>query len=732
MKTTHLLALALVVASCTLAATASTSPLYPANGANYKRFSIERPPLLPKPQKCQWADKSIQLNKVSISLGKIDDKEKLYHIKDQLTKYLDQHGVEVVKAGEDNALPIIFKCNKSMNIPGAKEAWQKDESYKIKVGEKSIIILASSAKGYYYGMQTLMQLILRRDDKTSAAACIIADWPDFEVRGFMNDVGRNFMPIKDIMQELDAMAKLKFNVYHFHFTENDAWRLESKLYPELNAARHHTRWAGKVYSQKDFQKLVRACELRNIQLIPEMDMPGHSAAFRRALGLKNMENEKATKALTELIAEMCELVPVEKMPYIHIGTDEVKGHERVNAGTIKQYYDAVEKAGRQVIRWQHGLHTPKGAKRPIEQIWTGRLLRKSHPSNGARYIDSHETYLNHLDPFETAATFYFRRPCPFLNAQGMGMVLCSWPDLPMADTSNHTLQTPVYPSLAFASEPLWNTPHEPHTGNVFNDPQFIYFSNLPPQGSELLKGFEEYENRVLAFRDRFMKKHNFAYVRQANKPWKIIGPFPHGGKYNTVFPPETELLKGKKPSTSYKYEGENFKWHDEEYTGNTIMFKHYCDYPTTFNNSKGFPHPNHTYYALQYIYSPKAQKVSFWIGAQTWATSDRRHGTSGVPGEWFYTKPQFYVNGKTIAPPKWENPHARKIEYHDENYFYRKPTTIALKKGWNQVLVKSPSDPKMRRWMFTFTPISWEGKELSQDVKEAAGLKFSTEPWSSK
>ncbi len=706
----------------------SASQQYPSDGANYQRFSLERPPLLPLPQSCQWTDTSIRLSKVSLALpDKAQDSDKIAFIRSELARYLVDHQIKLVEAKTTGAYPIRFELG-AITLPAeAKHAWQREEAYQLSVTPEGVTVKAEDERGLYYGMQTLMQLLQQREQQTSIATCAITDWPDYEIRGFMNDVGRNYMPLDMIMEEIETMARLKYNVYHFHFTENYGWRLESKLYPELNRPENQSRWPGKNYSQEDFKALVRACARRNIQLIPEMDMPGHCAAFRKALGLKNMENEKATKALEDLIAEMAALVPAEDMPYIHIGTDEVKAHERVSTATLKRYYDAVEKAGRQVIRWQHGLATPKGVHPPIEQIWTGRLLRRSHPSKGARYIDSHETYLNHLDPFEQAATFYFRRPCPFTHAQGMGAILCSWPDLPMVDSRSHLRQTPVFGSLAFASEPLWNNPHPAYSGDLYKDPHFVYFSNLPSQQNPLLKGFAAYEDRVVAFRDRYMRDKEFTYVRQAHIPWRIIGPFPHEGKVETVFPPEAELLQGSKASDSYTYKGESYSWHPEHYTGHTITFKHYCDYPTTFNGGSGYPHRNHTYYALQYIYSPEAQTVPFWIGAQTWATSDRRHGPSGTPGEWLYTKAQFYVNGKAIAAPEWQNPHGKLEHYIDENYHYRRPTEVKLNKGWNQVLVKSPSLPQIRRWMFTFAPIAWDGKKIGQNVKEAAGLRFSVD-----
>lgn len=705
---------------------AETCPEFPSNSATFKRFKLQQPPLLPMPQQCAWGKKAIRLNEVSIEIiaGKEADEERVSFIKNTLEDFLVKHEVKIVEKGEGYPIKLVIAAKSAP--AAAVESWQKKESYLMTAASSGTLIQAESLNGLYYGVQTLTQLILRQNAITSLASCKISDWPDFEIRGLMNDVGRNFMTIEHIMEELDAMARLKYNVYHFHFTENYGWRLESKLYPELNKPENQPRFPGQNYSQEEFKQLVRACELRNIQLIPEMDMPGHTEAFRMALGLSNMENETATKALTELIAEMCALVPAEKMPYVHIGTDEVKSHERVSNATLKKYFDAVEKEGRQVIRWQHGLGTPKGSKAAIEQIWTGRLLKKSYPNKGAKYIDSHETYLNQLDPFEQAATFYFRRPCPFLSAKGMGAILCAWPDLPMTDSRNHTRQTPIFSSLAFASEGLWNSPHDVHRGDILKDPLFKYFSVLPNQGSKLLKDFAAYEDRVLAFRDRFVRESEFPYVRQANIPWNIIGPFPHDGDVSKVFPPE-EILAGKLPQKSYTYQGKKYAWHPEQYTGNTIMFKHYCNYETPFNASGEYPHSNHTYYALQYIYSPKEQEVQFWIGAQTWATSDRRNGPSSTAGEWLYTKAQFYVNGVAIEAPEWKNPNGKSEAMIDENYHYREPSMVKLKKGWNQVLIKSPSLPGLRRWMFTFAPISWDGKEIGKKVREVQGLQFSAD-----
>lgn len=704
---------------------ADTSPSFPADGANYRLFPVDKPPLVPKPRQVTWAGRAIPVESariVSPAPSQTSYPEQMAFIRGELTSFLKSHQVQVGKEGAFEIQFVKGDVKAETDKPKLQE-----EAYSLRVTPKGAVITARGTRGFFYGMKTLEQLLLRRNGKTTVAECSMVDWPDLEVRGFTNDVGRNYMPLTLIAKELDSMAQLKFNVYHFHFTEYPGWRLESKLYPELNDPKHFTRMPGKFYTQKEFKQLVEYCRLRNILLIPEMDMPGHSECFRKALNVK-MSDEKATKALEELIKEMCSLAPKEKMPIIHIGTDEAHGKdEQVNDAILKRYFNAVESCGRTPMRWHPGL-SPKGYNGAIQHLWTGRQNRQAWPTNGAKYIDSLETYLNHMDPFETAMTLYFRRPCPFRNADGMGMLLCSWPDLEITDPRNQVLQTPVYPGMGFAAEAMWNHPLGKETGDPNQDEYIKYFSNLPVQGDALLKGFTDYENRVLAIRDRFFKDKEFNYVRQANISWKLLGPIPNDGKTAQEFGPEQDARAGA-VKASYDINGKNYAWSGDDYTGATVIFKHYCDFPTLFNGGKmgAFPYRNHTYYAMTYIYSPKAQTVPFWVSGHTWATSDWRHGPVSVPGKWFHADPMFFVNGREIEPPKWARPGNNGVMV-DENYHFRAPTMIPLNKGWNRVLVKSPNNASTRRWMFTFVPVLVDPKTPGCNVKEFPGLRFSTKP----
>lgn len=671
--------------------------------SNELLFPAEQPPLLPMPQEIAWAGESLPIEAVALTVPESSDfPEQMKFMIRSLTNELKTLSVKTGLTG----YPLEFAFSAD------SELTRNLESYRLSAKESGCRIEAASARGLFYGFQTFKQLLTRRNGQTFLAFCQIKDWPAFQIRGFMNDVGRNFLPLNIIHEEIEMMARYKLNTYHFHLTENFGWRLESKIYPELTAPENNERSPGKFYTQKEFIDLVEFCRLRNITLIPELDLPGHSVAFRKALKVARMDDPRAVEGVCRLIQELASLVPKAKMPYLHIGGDEAHGVEKVTQATLQRYFDMIAACDRRAIAWFPGENV-QNFHDPIRQTWTGR---RAVPPKGCEYIDSQENYVNHLDPFEAPMTLFFRKNCPFPDRKGLGGILCIWPDLYIPDYRNHLLMTPVYPSMVSYSEAVWKSRIADET---------LYYSNLPVQGDSKLDEFRAFENRLLAHRDRYFAGKPFPYLRQSNIAWKILGPIPHGGKTARAFAPETEILP------EYTIDSKRYTWHSSAYTGATIIFKHYCDYPTLFNPHWKNESPNSTYYAQTHIWSPKDQAVPFWIGAHTWATSDFRDGTVNVPEKWFHADAEFRVNGELIPAPKWKTPNKRDGRaaltpfLEDENYHFRTPTPIHLKKGWNTVLVKSPHNKQTRRWMFTFIPVQWDGKSLGCNVREFPGLRFS-------
>ena len=116
----------------------------------------------------------------------------------------------------------------------------------------------------------------------------------------MIDVGRNYMSVAGLKEQIDVMALYKLNVFHFHATEDIAWRLAISRYPQLTAPENMLRDKGLYYSKEEIRELIRYCRDRHIQFIPEIDMPGHSGAFKRAMHT-DMQSDSGLLIVTSIL-----------------------------------------------------------------------------------------------------------------------------------------------------------------------------------------------------------------------------------------------------------------------------------------------------------------------------------------------------------------------------------------------------------------------------------------------
>ena len=207
-------------------------------------------------------------------------------------------------------------------IPGAflhQVPDMPEEAYRLNVETDAVTIEALSPTGVIRATQTLMQLA---EGTTPAVwdAVTITDWPAFKVRGFMHDVGRSFIPFEQLKRQIDLLSRFKVNVFHWHLTEKLAWRMEIKRYPQLTASENMIRYAGDYYTQEQCRELDAYAAERGVTIIPEIDMPGHSDVFTKAMGF-NMQSDEGVAALKVILDEVIDVFP--KAPYIHIGGDEV-------------------------------------------------------------------------------------------------------------------------------------------------------------------------------------------------------------------------------------------------------------------------------------------------------------------------------------------------------------------------------------------------------------------------
>lgn len=582
---------------------------------------------------------------------------------------------------------------KVASLPGVP--FNLKEAYALEINSDSVVIQATTDEGLFRAQQTIRQLTMIKNGQRYIAGCSIVDWPAFSIRGFMQDVGRNFMSLPLLREQIDVMAAYKYNTFHWHVTDNPGWRLESKKYPQLTSASSMSRWSGKYYSQEEFLELVNYCGDRFITLIPELDVPGHCAAFRKAFAIDSMSDQRVKPILLDLIDELCALVPKEKMPYIHLGTDEVWAkNERAAAGLLDALIERVKYHHREVIVWRPGQNI-ESDKTSITQLWS----EKGEPKEGHRYLDSRFNYLNHLDPLAGVAQLYFERICQASHGDSLrlGGILCCWNDNKVNNEYDILRQNPVYPGMLTYSETSWKG----QPANLGDQ----YMAKFPAPDNALFSEFQDFEDRLTRHRDLYFVGKPFPYVKQTPIVWKLYGPVEMAenlAMMDSGSPKIEKRIACLKPVY-----------------GGTVILSQQFGYPSYFSGKKG------TVYASTSIWSPKDQHVGCWIGFHDWSRSGgRRGGPFPVQGQWHTTNPEVWVNQKLIEAPVWKNPgleaKSEEIPFSDENYSFRNPTEIQLKKGWNKIWLKVPNDGHTWKWMFTFVPVKTDG----DNVQEYNDLKY--------
>lgn len=562
-------------------------------------------------------------------------------------------------------------------IEGAKF---QEEAYHLTVTGKRIILEATTPKGMYWGKQTLEQLKYTKNKKTYLPQCEITDWPAFRIRGFMHDVGRSYIPVEELKREISLLSRYKINVFHWHLTENQAWRLESKRYPQLNAPENMEREKGKFYTLDEARQLVEFCKQHQVLLIPEIDMPGHSAAFERTFKT-DMQSEKGTQILKDIIDEVCETFDV---PYLHIGTDEV---QFTNPDFVPMMVKYIRDKGKKVISYNPGWNYKPG-EIDMMQLWSYR----GKAQKGIPAIDCRFHYANHFDTYADLVAMFNSRI--YNQTEGSddlaGCIVAFWNDRFIDNTPQLLAENNFYPYMLTLAERAWRG-----GGNSYFDGKGTLLWEDEP---EQLTAFKEFEDRLLWQKKTWLKEVPFPYVRQTQSEWQITDAFPNGGDLNKVFPPEQQ------EDSVYQYEGNTY--HSRKIIGNGIYLRHV--WGTLVPGFYANPQENHTAYATRWIYSPKERKTQLMLEFQNYSRSES--DLAPRQGTWDYKCSRAWLNGKEIMPPVWENTNTERsneITLKNENYVSRPAVDVTLKKGWNKLMLKLPvgkfSSKKTRlvKWMFT-------------------------------
>jgi hexosaminidase len=365
----------------------------------------------------------------------------------------------------------------------------EDETYVLEVTSAGANLSAPTPLGSLHGLQTFLQLVDITADGFAAPAVVIRDQPRFPWRGLMIDSSRHFIPLDVLRRNLDGMEAVKMNVFHWHLSENQGFRAESKKFPKL----HEMGSDGLYYTQEEIRGLIDYARDRGIRIVPEFDIPGHSTAWfvghpelASAAGPYEIErkwgvfdpamdptNEKTYKFLDEFIAEMTKLFPDR---FFHIGGDEVNGkqwdanpkiqefkktHNLKNNDALQAYFSQriqkiVTKHGKAVIGWDE-IFVSGVPKDTVIQSWRGAASLANAAAQGYRGILSNGYYLDlgwpaarhyAVDPLGGAAA----NLTPEQQKLVLGGESCMWSEYVSAEN----IDSRIWPRNAAIAERLWS------------------------------------------------------------------------------------------------------------------------------------------------------------------------------------------------------------------------------------------------------------------------------------
>lgn len=383
---------------------------------------------------------------------------------------------------------------------GAVPRLGDDESYRLVVTASGAELSAETDCGVLRGLETFLQLIQPGPTGFAAPAVTIDDRPRFPWRGLMLDVSRHWMPGDVVKRTLDGMAAVKMNVFHWHLSDDQGFRIESRRFPRL----HEMGSDGRYFTQEEAREIIRYAADRGIRVIPEFDIPGHTTswlvgypelatiarpyAIERSWGIfdptLDPSNERVYKLLDGLIGEMAALFPDE---YFHIGGDEVSGkdwtasekiaafktahgaktNEEVHAYFNQRVAKLVTAHGKKMIGWDEVL-SPALPKNTIIHSWRGQKSLAEAARQGFQGILSAGYYLDHM---LSASTYYAADPlekeAASLSAEERARVLggeaCMWVEY----VTPLNVDSRIWPRTAAIAERLWSPQSVKDVGSMY-------------------------------------------------------------------------------------------------------------------------------------------------------------------------------------------------------------------------------------------------------------------------
>jgi hexosaminidase len=424
------------------------------------------------------------------------------------------------------------------------------EFYMLTVKPLSVVLRAPTICGLFRGAQTLRQLFPPEIENSESGkqrqewtlpCVVIEDYPAFSWRGLLLDCCRHFMTKDFIKHLLDVLAYYKISRFHWHLTEDQGWRIEIKQYPrltEIGAWRNEGgKRSGGYFSQDDVKEIITYASERYIEVVPEIEMPGHCTAalaaypdyscsggpFDVAITWGIFEdvycvgNEDTFTFLQNILTEVAALFP---FPYIHIGADEVpkrrwkdcykcqklmreKGFEReeqLQSYFINRIVRFLAALGKKAIGWDELLDGD-----PIDNItiqywrtWkkSNTLLRTGKEGKDIIVSPTSNCYLDYeLDKIDLA-TVYSLEPVPReFSRKAANHILGGECNMWTEYAPQDSVESKLFPRLLALAEVLWSAPKKRDTDN-FYDRVKEHYKRLEKMGVRYGKAFENEGDRV--------------------------------------------------------------------------------------------------------------------------------------------------------------------------------------------------------------------------------------------
>jgi hexosaminidase len=365
---------------------------------------------------------------------------------------------------------------------------EEDESYTLEVTERQASLRAATVVGVLRGLETLLQLVEGDREGFYLPAVSVDDRPRFRWRGLLVDIARHFQPMDVLKRNLDAMAAVKLNVFHWHLTEDQGFRIESRKFPKL----HRMGSDGNFYTQEQAREVIAYARERGIRVVPEFDMPGHATAWLvghpelgSAPGPYQIERrpgifeptldptrEEVYRFLDVFLGEMAALFPD---AYMHIGGDENTGKQWDANPKIQEFMKArglkdnhalqthfnlrllkiLRKHGKRMMGWDE-IFQPELPKDVVIHSWRGQKALAEAARRGYDGVLSNGYYIDLIFP---ASEHYLNDPLPeghgLTEAEArhvLGGEATMWAEW----VTPETIDSRIWPRTAAVAERLWS------------------------------------------------------------------------------------------------------------------------------------------------------------------------------------------------------------------------------------------------------------------------------------